>query len=79
MADVRNGIENIRGVLDIADRTFDSVDQGIEIVNGIKGGSIVTNYRKKEEIEKSNSSMKNKFYILWVLVIVVTILICILF
>lgn len=78
MGDIQEKLENIRGILSIADEAFDTVNKGVEIIDGVKKGSIVTNFKQASDIENATYRMKKKFYLFWMFLIVVTVVLFIL-
>ena len=78
MGKVKKGLENVGGVLDILNDTYNTFDKGVNTIEGIKSGKVSENYKKARLIEERTQSMKRKFYIFWLAMIVITALMLIL-
>lgn len=76
MEDFKGKLENIKGIIGILDDACDSVTDGTEIIEGVKKGSIITNFKQVGEIRDATYRMKKKFYLLWTALIIVTVILC---
>lgn len=79
MGKFKNGMDVFGGVLDIVNSAYGTVDKGVKTVDQIKSGNLNINFCRTRELEKKIRHMKQKFYILWVFMIVITVLFCIFF
>ena len=75
MGNVKDNLENIGGILDIVNSTYDTVDRGVETIDRIKSGSLSENFNVAARIEEKTRHMQFGYYILWSLMLVLTILI----
>lgn len=79
MGKLKNGFDNVGGILDIANSAYNTAEKGTETFNRIKAGEISKNSNEIENIEKKTRQMKIKFYFLWTVMIVVAVFIFLFF
>ena len=77
MSKIENGIGNVREAIDLASKACDIADTGTNTIKTIKSGEFIQNFNTAFDIREKTSSMKVKYVIAWVLMIVATVVICI--
>ena len=60
--------------MDILNDTYNTVDKGVNTIEEIKSGKLRKNINEIQLIEERIHSMKRKFYVLWLAMIVIMVL-----
>lgn len=72
MGKLKIGLENIGGVLDVVNNVYSTVDDGVNALEKIKSKK---SFNASTQIKKNIRHIKRIFYIIWTIMITITILI----